>query len=373
MLDTAKKIMEIEKDYSELYPLNRYETVHLVKNPETGELFVKKLLKIYDMSVYEYLYSKRPSGIPIIYSMEKTPDGLMIIEEFISGKTLQTILAEQGPFSEQEAFVILTQICHILSPLHQNNPPIVHRDIKPSNIMLTKSGEVYLLDFNAATHYQESKDRDTVLIGTTGYAAPEQYGFKASDPRADVYALGCVAQELLTGERSSPNSYSGPFSYVIRKSMEMDPKNRFPNAELLAEAFESEQSTLKGWLKKIKRIVSENRAVHAQSWLPPGFRTHNPIKSIIALAYYLFWIVGVLLIVPDYTLRENINNFFIVFVFMVYTFILCNYRDMWGKLPWARSTNRRVKVFGFVFWIIIFSLILLLSYPIFNILLPDFS
>ena len=365
-------IMEIGRDFLELYPLNKYETVHLVKDPATGGLFVKKLLKVYDMSVYEYLFSQKPSGIPIIYAMEKTSDGLLVIEEFINGKNLQTILATQGPFSEEDALLIIKRICSILSPLHRNNPPIVHRDIKPSNILLTDAGNVYLLDFNAATHYQESKDRDTVLIGTTGYAAPEQYGFKASDPRADVYALGCVAQELFTGERSFPASYNGPYPSIIRKAMEIDPENRYSNSAVLADAFESENSKLKGYIKKANRIISENRKIHANSWLPPGFRTHNPIKILVATAYYAFWIFAVLLNIPDQSRQETITDIAIVLILMFITFVLCNYRDMWWRLPWANSSNIRTKVFGIVLWLIIFSLIIIISYGIFEMLLLNY-
>ena len=358
--------MEIEKNYLEVYPLNKYDTVHLVKDPLTGDLFVKKWLKVYDISVYEYLYSKRPSGIPVIYSMEETPDGLLVIEEYINGKSLREILEEQGPYAEKDALKIIKQICDILTPLHQDIPPIVHRDIKPSNIMLTKTGDVYLLDFNAATHYQEEKDRDTVLIGTTGYAAPEQYGFRASDPRADVYALGCVAQELFTGERSSPASYNGPFPTIIRKALELDPKNRYSNAALLAEAFESEQSTLNSFVRKLKRIISENRAIHARSWAPPGFRTHHPFKSLLATAFYVFWILALILNIPDNDLAENLTSAFLVFIMFAAVFVLCNYRDIWGRLPWARSSELHIKILGIIFWFIVFSLLFLISYPTFE-------
>ncbi|MCI6594068.1 MAG: hypothetical protein MSJ87_02280 [Firmicutes bacterium] len=78
-------------------------------------------------------------------------------------------------------------------------PPIVHRDIKPSNIILTEDGRIVLIDLNAARLDDKNRSHDTQLIGTAGFAAPEQYGFAASSPRADLYAAGILMRVLLTG------------------------------------------------------------------------------------------------------------------------------------------------------------------------------
>ena len=78
-------------------------------------------------------------------------------------------------------------------------PPIVHRDIKPSNIILTEDGRIVLIDLNAARLNDKNRSHDTQLIGTAGFAAPEQYGFAASSPRADLYAAGILMRVLLTG------------------------------------------------------------------------------------------------------------------------------------------------------------------------------
>lgn len=77
-------------------------------------------------------------------------------------------------------------------------PPIVHRDIKPSNIILTEDGRIVLIDLNAARLDDKKRSHDTQLIGTAGFAAPEQYGFATSSPRADLYAAGILTRVLLT-------------------------------------------------------------------------------------------------------------------------------------------------------------------------------
>lgn len=88
-------------------------------------------------------------------------------------------------------------LCEILEKLHSVTPPIVHRDTKPSNIIITNYEHVVLLDFNAAKYFADTDTADTILLGTKGYAAPEQYGFGSSTPQTDIYALGILLKELV--------------------------------------------------------------------------------------------------------------------------------------------------------------------------------
>ena len=76
-------------------------------------------------------------------------------------------------------------------------PAIIHRDIKPSNIIITAYNRAVLLDFNAAKYYSCQSTEDTVLLGTQGYASPEQYGFGSSSPQTDIYSMGILFRELL--------------------------------------------------------------------------------------------------------------------------------------------------------------------------------
>lgn len=122
-----------------------------------------------------------------------------MIEEYISGDTLKEVLEICGVLSEQDVLSYLNQLCSILIQLQSFTPPIVHRDIKPSNIILTEDGRIVLIDLNAARLDDKNRSHDTQLIGTAGFAAPEQYGFAASSPRADLYAAGILMRVLLTG------------------------------------------------------------------------------------------------------------------------------------------------------------------------------
>ena len=116
-------------------------------------------------------------------------------------------------------------------------PPIVHRDIKPSNIILTEDGRIVLIDLNAARLDDKNRSHDTQLIGTAGFAAPEQYGFAASSPRADLYAAGILMRVLLTGTDANDDMLSRHLSRkmraIIERCTQLDPRKRYPSAQAL--------------------------------------------------------------------------------------------------------------------------------------------
>jgi serine/threonine-protein kinase len=96
--------------------------------------------------------------------------------------------------------MIVLQLCKVLEYLHTLNPPVIFRDLKPGNVMLTGKNEVKLIDFGIARFFKPGQTRDTVNLGTPGYAAPELYGGAGqSDPRTDVYSLGVLLYQMLTG------------------------------------------------------------------------------------------------------------------------------------------------------------------------------
>lgn len=130
----------------------------------------------------------------------------------------------QALFTPEETRLILRQLCHALWVLHSKGA--VHRDVKPENIILRGSDAV-LIDFDAARIHKETEDGDTVVLGTAGFAAPEQYGLSQSDARSDIYALGILLNVMLTGEHPSRKLAEGRWGRIVTRCTQVNPAKRY--------------------------------------------------------------------------------------------------------------------------------------------------
>ena len=165
----------------------------------------------------------------LYFAEDEAQQRTIIVEEYIGGQSMQEYLENGGCLSEAEAQKFLLDFCYGLSHLHKLG--IVHRDIKPSNIIRQSSGGFKLIDFDVARlRNTKVEDKDTVLLGTRGYAPPEQYGYSQTDRRSDIYSLGVTMEELL-GE-----DYKGYLRPVIRKCRALDPAMRYQSAEDIIRA-----------------------------------------------------------------------------------------------------------------------------------------
>ena len=218
----------------EKYKRSLYEEVYRTERPGQSvvvntldeTLCMKKELTVYNTDVYEWIMQHPDPRLAGIREYFIDEDRLIVIEEYIHGQTLEKYLAEQMP-EEQERFRILWQVLEGISCLHRASVPIIHRDIKASNIMITGEGNVKIIDYNAAKLYEPGLQKDTVLIGTYGSAAPEQFGFAGSDCRTDIYALGKLIEVMFPGDpRLQP---------VIEKATRIDPDRRYRTVEELRE------------------------------------------------------------------------------------------------------------------------------------------
>ena len=155
----------------------------------------------------------------IFYCAEDSEETI-IVEEFIQGEHLHRL-------SEPQARQILLQMCDGLKELHEQK--IIHRDIKPSNMIL-QGERIRLIDFDAARIYKDGKDEDTHLLGTKGYAPPEQYGKGQTDPRSDIYSLGVTFKELLG------TNCGGGLKDILDKCTAYDPDDRYQDVDELKDA-----------------------------------------------------------------------------------------------------------------------------------------
>lgn len=333
--------------YHEVADIDRNSNTYLIQHKNTGKFYVKKMLSIYDKTLYGILQNLKIPGIPTIYHVIEDGSQLIVIEEYINGTTLSEYLSEHGTMSLDAAADIIVQLCSILSFLHREIPPIIHRDIKPSNVILSQDNHVYLIDFNASKVFDASKTRDTILMGTVDYAAPEQFGFSQSNAQTDIYALGVLFNVLLTGKLPKESTCSGPAGKIIKKCTYIDPSRRYASVQKLLHA-----------LYKLPAASCKPRF----PFLPPGFRTVTPWKMIIAsLGYvFIFWL----------SFTEEVENApsgpflwanrIITLVWFLFVITLCsNYMGLADKLPLTKNPNIFIKILGFVLWIFICIFILI--------------
>lgn len=148
-------------------------------------------------------------NLPRIYDHFSENGRWYLVMDFIEGEQLEEHLAQatNGRLFVKEALAITLQLCGVLDYLHTRQPPIIFRDLKPSNIMLLPDGHIYLIDFGIARHFKPGQDKDTIALGSPGYAAPEQYGKAQTTPQADIYSLGAILHQMLTGNDPTANPF----------------------------------------------------------------------------------------------------------------------------------------------------------------------
>ena len=205
-------------------------SVRLIRHRASGRPFI---LRRFTGSgeVYRQLLSCTCRHLPLIYEVSELEGETLVIEEFIEGDTLDFLL-EGALFSPAETRQITGQLCQSLWVLH--SMAAVHRDIKPENVILRQADAV-LIDFDAARLHKPEAGADTQVLGTTGFAAPEQYGLGQSDTRTDIYSLGVLMNVMLTGQHPSTKLAEGRLGRVIQRCTQVNPAKRYKDVLRLME------------------------------------------------------------------------------------------------------------------------------------------
>ncbi|MBR1874459.1 MAG: serine/threonine protein kinase, partial [Eubacterium sp.] len=286
--------------YKELMQLDSKGNVYLTRHIETGSIFVRKTLPAYTKELYKALISYKKnnpaSHIPAIIETFADDEKIHVIEEYIEGRTLGQIM-DEDPLTEKEIAHFIIELCDILSGLHSVDPPIIHRDIKPSNLIINTDGSLYLIDFDSAKQYNEDRNEDTVLLGTRGYAAPEQYGFGQSTPRTDIYGIGALMLSLLTNKAKDGSKYNGMLRPIIDKCMSMDPNDRYADTALVKQSliltissgrYEQGSTPTRSKASDDEFIIL--RSLYKNPYLPVGFRTGTIWKMLVGSSVYVLFL-----------------------------------------------------------------------------------
>lgn len=169
-----------------------------------------------------------------------------LVLEYVKGRSLRSLVEEQGVLSQTQALTLAGQMAEILKHLHSQIPPVVHRDFTPENLILDGDGTLKLIDFNVAQELEEESTR--TIVGKHGYLPPEQFRGKAC-PQSDIYAFGATLFFLLTAEDPEPISCSHPIvknesvskvlDQIVASATELELSNRFKSADEVLKAVAS--------------------------------------------------------------------------------------------------------------------------------------
>ena len=219
-----------------------YETVRVMKNSPRGSVLLlqnkqngKRLVfRHYEGNgeVYRKLLPVSCPYLPQIMEVAEENGRIAVLEEYIEGDSLAELL-HGVCFTAAEAREITWQLCQALWVLHSMGA--VHRDVKPENIIL-RGRQAVLIDFDASRLFKGEHSADTRILGTTGYAAPEQYGIAQTDERADIYSLGVLLNIMLTSRHPSKELTHGRWGRVVQKCTMVNPKKRYRSVLSLMEA-----------------------------------------------------------------------------------------------------------------------------------------
>ena len=391
---TNRKMQYLEESFETLTCLGdgTDKEVFLVKRKGSGKIYVKKYVSPEAAEVCGRLEGVVNRNIARIHAVAQDGKKGLVIEEFINGVTLEEYRKSRRVLMEERVCSIVSDLCDALFEIHSRG--IVHRDIKPENVMLSNDGVVKLIDFGIARSIKEGKRQDTEILGTAGYAAPEQFGYRQTDARADVYAVGVLMNKLLTGELPTQHLYGGPaLQKVIRQCIEMDAENRFQTIQELKSTVEellarksgrrerqahagvtlgqAEQRDLdRKILPEIspyKDVVPEEggrRKVRKNQGCVirgvPGFRTGVLWKNVVATIGYAFMVMVTVLPMQEYTssvevfMLEALSQFLCIWAA---TLVLFNVAD-WDRKFFltCRFPKAVTLVFRILLWIFIFNM-----------------
>ena len=228
------------------------------------------ILRVYsrEMPAYEAVRQRPCAGLPRIYDC-RWENGLFFVrEQFIDGISLQEMIDGGEKMDVERALTLTARLCETLGKLHEIG--FIHRDVKPEHVLMDAEGELFLIDLDAAMRIEPQKANDTRLLGTTGYAAPEQYGgMGQTDERTDIYCLGVTLYSMLTGYSPEKPPYkiyhqqywgeniSCEIKEVILKCIQLEPDMRYQNCKELSYAFSQVDYKNHNFLKTEKRKVKK--------------------------------------------------------------------------------------------------------------------
>ena len=297
----------IKSEYLELTHLEQKENSPvLVQHRCSGRIAVKKYVLAECVGIYQKLRELNHPNIPKIYEIFQNEDDGIIIEEFISGETLESKL-ENGFLPEEKVIKYSVQILNALQEIHQRN----------------------------IIHWKENQKKDTNILGTVGYASPEQFGFQQTDITTDFYALGVLINVMLTGKLpTEERTDSKRFEKIVKKCIQIDPAKRYQSATRIRYDLTGQD------------IMAFQEEKKENIYAFPGFRSNTRWKKIVGAMGYVLMILyaaGSLI-----QCMSNVTAFLLELVSLLLlgiTFLVGSNFARWDRqIPFFRKLPQEIRI-----------------------------
>lgn len=303
------------------------------------------LKKIYpqDMQLYKYIKSISNRHIAKIVDFASVGNDLYAVSLYVQGDTLKTFVEKNHGLSDRDTADIASQLCNGLKELHERG--IIHRDINPNNIIIQDDMTAVIIDFGISRFQKMYQSRDTQILGTQGYAAPEQFGFNQTSDKSDIYSLGVVINYMKTGQLPSEKMCGGFFEPIVNKCIEIDENNRYADVEELYNTINNIKT------KKLKNFIREI----------PGFKEGKWYFQLSAGFYYFIIAIGLYMNTADCIAEQKpflyilLDDAAIITMLLAPILIIFNANHWLDKFKYTKNASKAKRVAVIItFTVIIF-------------------
>lgn len=334
--------------FREIGQINKNTVV--VYNDYLQRQMILKILPRQNLPVLKDIMKIKHPNLMEIYDVMDDGINCNCLCEFVFGNNLDKIVYTKMGVDPKIAEKWMVQLCNGVETLHQKN--IIHRDITPNNVMIDYEGNIKLIDFNISREKKQSASRDTTVMGTAGYASPEQFGFTQTGFGADIYAMGVLLNFMLTGKMPNEKLCSGKYASIVKKATQIKEEDRYSNVYQMELALQGNGNE--------KLSFSDKFLLNL-----PGFRSNKTSHKVIAIIGYVLYFI-LLYCAIDVTFIngdvESLINGFVAWSLVPYIcfFDVGNISRFLGKGT-QKSKKTLLKIIGVALMVIIPNLTLLLD------------